>query len=233
MNLTQLNHTFSHIPKTLSGIVNCDMKFLELSEKARIVHGYKNQEQLIGTSLFDIPCAISNSAPDLVYQWAHVFKNKDSLFIIDIQKTAVTEMSLLITEKQPCYDRDGTVRYGQFHSIEIEDTDKKAHVLRSILPNIRCFLNHKAINISLTLIEKYQQFNLSVRESDVLYYICLGYSGSDIATLLSISNRTVETHTSHLKEKLKCKKRSELIEYSYAQNVFKMLPISVLNNALF
>ncbi len=56
--------------------------------------------------------------------------------------------------------------------------------------------------------------NLSDREVDVLRLIALGYTNTQIAERLHISVRTVETHRSHIQQKLVLSSRAELVRYA-------------------
>lgn len=55
---------------------------------------------------------------------------------------------------------------------------------------------------------------LSERERSVLRLIALGYTNSEIAESLFLSVRTVESHRSHIQQKLRLTKRSELVRYA-------------------
>lgn len=55
---------------------------------------------------------------------------------------------------------------------------------------------------------------LSDRELDVLRLIALGHTNSEIADQLFLSVRTVESHRSHIQQKLRMSKRSELVRYA-------------------
>ena len=52
---------------------------------------------------------------------------------------------------------------------------------------------------------------LSARQGELLFYISRGYSMKQIAQILQISPRTVETHVSHLKIKTKLKSKADLV----------------------
>ncbi|MFI5343264.1 MAG: helix-turn-helix transcriptional regulator [Chlamydiales bacterium] len=54
--------------------------------------------------------------------------------------------------------------------------------------------------------------HLSHREKDVIKYLTKGYTASQISKELFISTRTVEHHLEHLKDKLDCFSKSELIQ---------------------
>ncbi len=55
---------------------------------------------------------------------------------------------------------------------------------------------------------------LTEREEEVLHYICRGYTNRETGEILHISVKTVEKHKEHIMQKLKLKKRHELINYA-------------------
>jgi two-component system response regulator NreC len=56
--------------------------------------------------------------------------------------------------------------------------------------------------------------DLSEREIDVLRLIALGHTNAEIAQQLYLSVRTVETHRSHIQQKLSLSSRAELVGYA-------------------
>lgn len=56
--------------------------------------------------------------------------------------------------------------------------------------------------------------DLSEREVDVLRLIALGHTNAEIAEQLFLSVRTVETHRSHIQQKLRLATRAELVGYA-------------------
>jgi len=56
--------------------------------------------------------------------------------------------------------------------------------------------------------------DLSPREVDVLRLIALGHTNAEIAEQLFLSVRTVETHRSHIQQKLRLSSRAELVAYA-------------------
>ena len=56
--------------------------------------------------------------------------------------------------------------------------------------------------------------DLSNREVDVLRLIALGHTNAEIAEQLYLSVRTVETHRSHIQQKLRLASRAELVGYA-------------------
>jgi len=62
---------------------------------------------------------------------------------------------------------------------------------------------------------------LSPRETEVVRLVALGYSGQQIADLLSISVSTVETHRAHVMEKLKLRGRAQLVRYALGKGLLE------------
>jgi two-component system, NarL family, response regulator NreC len=56
--------------------------------------------------------------------------------------------------------------------------------------------------------------DLSEREVEVLRLIALGHTNAEIAEQLFLSVRTVETHRSHIQQKLRLSTRAELVRYA-------------------
>jgi two-component system response regulator NreC len=55
---------------------------------------------------------------------------------------------------------------------------------------------------------------LSDREVEVLRLVALGHTNQEVASQLFISIRTVETHRSHIQQKLGLRARSDLVRYA-------------------
>lgn len=60
---------------------------------------------------------------------------------------------------------------------------------------------------------------LSEREREVLRHLALGYTNQEIADLLFISVKTVETHKSRILEKLNLRRRSDLVRFAMEQGL--------------
>ncbi len=63
---------------------------------------------------------------------------------------------------------------------------------------------------------------LSPREKEVCGLLAYGHTNAEIADLLSISARTVETHRSNIMAKLELKSRAELVRFSIDNGLLKL-----------
>jgi len=61
--------------------------------------------------------------------------------------------------------------------------------------------------------------DLSERETDVLRLIALGHTNAEIAEMLFISVRTVETHRAHIQQKLGVSTRAELVHSALSRGL--------------
>ncbi|CEP69276.1 Transcription regulator LuxR, C-terminal [Moorella glycerini] len=61
--------------------------------------------------------------------------------------------------------------------------------------------------------------NLTQREIEVLRLVALGHTNQEIAEMLSLSVKTVETHKMNMTRKLNCNSRAELVRYALQQGL--------------
>jgi DNA-binding CsgD family transcriptional regulator len=60
---------------------------------------------------------------------------------------------------------------------------------------------------------------LSTREREILPLIAAGHTNSEMAAILGMSPRTVETHRAHLKQKLSLRTQVDLIRYALQRGI--------------
>ena len=56
--------------------------------------------------------------------------------------------------------------------------------------------------------------DLTEREVEILRLIALGHTNAEIAALLFLSVRTVESHRAHIQQKIRLTSRAELVRYA-------------------
>lgn len=66
--------------------------------------------------------------------------------------------------------------------------------------------------------------NLTKKELTCLFYLLRGVNTKDVAKLLLISARTVETHIENIKFKLNCSTKSDLINKAIEKNLLRLIP---------
>jgi len=63
---------------------------------------------------------------------------------------------------------------------------------------------------------------LTKREKEVLHLLALGHTNAEIAAKLSISQRTVESHRTHILSKLDLKSRAELVRFAIDNGLLEL-----------
>ena len=62
---------------------------------------------------------------------------------------------------------------------------------------------------------------LSEREVEVLRLVALGHTNAEIAEMLYLSIRTVETHRAHIQQKLRLGSRADLVRYALKHHLIE------------
>ena len=83
-----------------------------------------------------------------------------------------------------------------------------------IYPPLAAALLYQIVGPQTPGINEKKEKGLSEREREVLKYLALGHTNQDIAELLHISVKTVETYKTRVMEKLDLRKRAELVRYA-------------------
>lgn len=104
-------------------------------------------------------------------------------------------------------------------------SDDLAHAVRQVVEGRRYLsspLSERAIEVYTQSIERdtldpYE--TLTDREREVLYMVAQGYTSSEIAERLYISQRTVETHRTNLMHKLDLRNHTHLIRYALQRGI--------------
>lgn len=81
------------------------------------------------------------------------------------------------------------------------------------------------INNHLDLGSDFNHRYLTKRETEILYYVVLGYTAKRIGKCLNISHRTVEVYIATLKSKLNCNSKGEIINMVLMSNIINRLNI--------
>ncbi|MCK4870514.1 MAG: helix-turn-helix transcriptional regulator [Gammaproteobacteria bacterium] len=99
-------------------------------------------------------------------------------------------------------DLKGDYEQAQITSMQNINLDNKIRN-DEVLKKIRARIEH---------IAKYENVKLTDRQLECLFYILSGRTAKEIATLLDLSYRTIETYTETIKRKFKCSSKLDLIQ---------------------
>ena len=87
----------------------------------------------------------------------------------------------------------------------------------------------EGIQVGYRIIKAFEWLNLSVRESECLFYLIRGKTAKSIAAKLNLSVRTVESYIDYIKFKMGCYTKEDLIGKAFDLDLIAYIPESVLS----
>jgi len=234
-NIYSLAEQYSHIISQLPGLFllkSCDSKYFGFSPQFSNLLGWKNQQECIGRSDADLPCQASELAEVFVQEDRETLLNGDTKQL-HLTKYCDENVKIFITNKKRLVSKNNEVI-----GIVVYDEDVTYHpVIQKMavdeMVKMRAYTSNKAEHaLKMKIIPCYKGLNLSIRESEVLYYLIRKESLKIISGLLNISTRTVEKHTQNIMEKLECYSRKQLIEFAADTEIFNVLLNSLFTRSI-
>lgn len=179
-------------------------RFLKASKETAQLFGFQKPDDLLGLSDFDIRGDAVNSAERWIKQDQLVLKTQKPITKIEISGYSDGVAVPLLLKKAPFYD-DSQNLLGVFCEC-IELPLSIAHQLHQS----QC---HGLPLDACTEIEyRFEDFGLSRKESECLYFTIRGHTAKSIADRHNRSVKTIEKHLSAIKSKMACRSKQDLIE---------------------
>lgn len=187
-------------------------------------NGYKNIDNMMGLTDYD-----------LVYQkYADIYHKQENDALLFNCYTAIQpainkegNAQVFINNKYPWINNKECVIGIICHTNVIQNSDiaKVFDKLSTLMCSIVGESNHNNVHY----LNKDIMNGLSKREAECFFYLIRGKSAKCISKILGISHRTVETHIDHLKLKLRCKNKYELIESAIKYGLVNIIPSSLFS----
>jgi len=114
------------------------------------------------------------------------------------------------------------------HIIEI--TNPKLIQLNQLLQKIDLYRDKKTSHYSIGKMK--ERINLSKRQNECLFFILRGKTTKEIANILNVSIRTIESHLEEIKIKFRCRTKSELIIKAIEEGFMEVIPRSIFSESL-
>lgn len=219
---------YTNIFRQLHGLIvvmDKNSRFLLSNDYTAKVFGYINEESMLGTDVYDLNCPAVVCAPDFYYQNQTVAQTGSELTVLDIHTFAYGEPKILLTKKTP-YRENSEITGVIYHAMEIHSSALSQICAALIKSDKKYHSNSRNIERSYTIGPKTNKKQLTERELDCVFYLMRGNTRKQIAQLLNISHRTVESHLEQIRIKLKCSYRSGIIDYCLAEGLLNYIPRS-------
>ncbi len=185
--------------------------------------GFDNFESFIniGANDFNLRCPAAEMAHIFIQEDKKVITENRSLKILGFYKVAHDLHALFLGEKKPIYDESGNIKGLACHYQEVTGLDviNTFKMIKKFDAHIK---NHE--NVCYYPIQAWNQFNLSPRQTECLYFLTRGFTIADIALQLQLSRRTVEDYINEIKAKLFCRTKKEIIDKAIHYGFLNYIP---------
>lgn len=210
-------------------VMDTDLRYAAMNrEYSNKFLNIKSTEKYIGYKL----CEIESFPHSLISELEEGYKmvlSGQSFKAIQIMRVASGEIKFFIGVKSPLFDRGGNIV-----SILIQLMDIYSE-FASFSSN---YLNKSISNrLDLCLNDTHKQglteaHQLNKNESRTIFFLVKGFTVKQIATILGVSNRSVEYYLESARDKLGCKNRSELVEYIHIFGLHINIPDDLFSHEL-
>ena len=173
-NIDSLADQYSHMINQLPGLFllkSCDSKYFGFSQKFSTLLGWKNQKDCLGRSDADLSCQASELADTFTQE------DKETLLAGETKQLHVTRycdenVRIFIANK-----RRLTAKNGDVIGLIVYNEDVTHHpVIQKVavdeMVKMRAYVSNNSIyNLKMKITPSYKKLNLSIRESEIFYYL--------------------------------------------------------------
>ncbi len=204
------------------GAIDLKSNFLMLNQESLKRSGHKNYDSILNSTYCDMRCEAAELHDNFCLSDKMVIEDNKSIGIFGCCLYA-NGWKILLGEKYPLRDIGGNIIAVAQYFIDITNAN--------LVDLARFFKITQEQPVKLTrqqfnyiIQENYPETVLSGKQSECLFFLLRGRSIKEIAKILNLSPRTVETHIEIIKYKLGCLKKSDVIEKAIALGYMNIIP---------
>jgi len=219
------NALFRQLP-ALIFVRDFDNGFVTGNDKCAQLLGYKSPEDLTLRDYGDIRGPAREFAERFNAEDQEVLNDKSTQHYLGIYTFSDGNTHVLYTIKKPLYFETDKVEGLLCQAMDL-DPSLLANFDNSILSLGK---NNSKYEYTYRISDCLPKYDLSERESEVLFYLLRGYSYKMISAELSRSIRTIETHIYNIRTKLNCTSIDQVIEKAHAEGFSNIIPSRIIKS---
>ncbi len=183
--------------------------------------GYKHPSKAYGISDADVRCDAAEKA--------ELFYDHDRQIMTGIEMNAIDLFNYCSEDTIGIHASKGPYRndYGEIVGVICVVHKITRMMLGSLNLDLLKVGDSSPFNKSYVLREALSEFNLTVRESQNMFYLIRNFSTQYIANELEVSKRTVDEHVDNIKRKLGLGHRREVIDFAFANGLLHFIPVGI------
>ena len=212
-------------------VMNEKSKFIYANNYTAKLFGYKNVDELLGNDAYDIRCRAVECADSFIQQDTYVVQNNHKLTMLDIHGYADHKETVFLANKTPFIQNEKIVgSICQCTNLQPEFLGRIAGCL--IKSDEKYYKKSQKSERTYTVDNILTMSGLAKRELDCVFYILRGKTMKEIAKILNISWRTVESYVFRIKAKWNCETKKQIIEYGLLNGYLNYVPQELFNGNL-
>lgn len=210
----------------ITAIKDIHSTYCNVSSKLSQLLGWSSAEEAVGKTDYDIPCDVCQFAAEFQKTDKKVIETNSIILTLDFQNYC-TGWELLLVEKNVLKNKQGEIEGLYLQGVDLSSTNLYQGYL--LLYNLdahiigRC---PKAVSYVLNLPHSY--FSLTQKQEACLFFLIRGKSVKEIAKILKLSPRTVESHLQAIKNKMNCNCKTQVIEKAIDSGFLYHIPKDLL-----
>jgi DNA-binding CsgD family transcriptional regulator len=228
-SMENLFKDFEWTSRILSGVpglvvwMRPDAQFMCANQRAMSAMGFAGVTQLVDRYPRDMNSESSKLHDQFVANIRYVSQNQCPVVSVYSVYLADQRWALFIGEEQPLLDGNQSIVGVSSHTTEVTATLMAPHLAQ-------LFMDHRkkgGIKMQQGLFhysECYEDWNLSPRQGECLFWLLKRKSASEIGALLGLSKRTVESYIRLIKSKFQVHTVSELSDFADEQGLQSYIP---------
>lgn len=195
-------------------------RILQCSQATVECAGYKNANKIIGLTDFDLPW---QQYAETYHQHEEEIFNGDSYSTLIPLKDHAGNNNVFLHTKYCEYDKNGKFTRLACHATELINPlfHELTHLLTESQPET-------TKNSVFCLGKTISPATFSPRQRECLFFLLRGKSAEQIAKILQLSKRTIETYIEAIKEKLNCKTKAEIYAEAIERGYLNIIPSNLL-----
>lgn len=220
---------FEWTSRILSGVpglviwMRPDAQFMCANQRAMSTMGFAGLTQLVDRYPKDMKSESSKLHDQFVANTRYVFQNQSPVVSVYSVYLPDQRWGLFIGEEQPLLNGNQSIVGVSSHTMEVTATPIASHLAQ-------LFMDHRkkgGIRLQQGVYhysERYEDWNLSLRQGECLFWLLKRKSASEIGALLGLTKRTVESYIRLIKSKFQVHTLSELSDFAEERGLQSYIP---------
>ncbi|MDQ2995227.1 MAG: helix-turn-helix transcriptional regulator [Pseudomonadota bacterium] len=230
--LSSVIDLFNQLPE----YIHCkdrDLRYVLMNNFTATRVGYTSSDMSFeGVTDRDLPCKAAEIADTFRKEDELVLQSGQTVSMINYCCYKDNDWRLIWGRKSPLKNTEGEIIGVYGRGVDVSDCGLMRTAFLVFVNDEKRFGSKRdALNqTSYILKDKFDDYGLSVRESECLFHLIRGKTAKEIAAIYKISFRTVEKHLERLKYKLNCFHRSEIVDKAISEGLGTVMPKSLFTN---